>query len=62
MSDLYEVRKIPGKGYLGCFALKDIKEGTMLYLVESENSLDEFKMSAVTKLEKSRAKVMVVSL
>ena len=29
MSDLYEVRKIEGKGY-GCFALKDIKKGTVI--------------------------------
>ena len=29
MSDLYEVRKIQGKGY-GCFALKDIKKGTVI--------------------------------
>ena len=29
MSDLYEVRKIEGKGY-GCFALKNIKKGTLI--------------------------------
>ena len=56
MSDLYEVRKIPGKGCLGCFALKDIKEGTMLYLVESENSLDEFKTSGRYEVRKIEGK------
>ena len=29
MSDIYEVRKIEGKGY-GCFALKNIKKGTLI--------------------------------
>ena len=29
MSDLYELKKIQGKIY-GCFALKDIKEGTLI--------------------------------
>ena len=29
MSDLYELKKIEGKIY-GCFALKDIKEGTLI--------------------------------
>ena len=56
MSDLYEVRKIPGKGYLGCFALKDIKEGTLLYLAESENSLDKFKMSSRYEVRKIEGK------
>ena len=56
MSDLYEVKKIPGKGFLGCFALKDIKEGTMLYLAESENSLDEFKMSGRYEVRKIEGK------
>ena len=56
MSDLYEVRKIPGKGCLGCFASKDIKEGTMIYLVESENSLNEFKMSGRYEVRKIEGK------
>ena len=29
MADLFEVRKVEGKG-LGCFATKDIKRGTVI--------------------------------
>jgi hypothetical protein len=39
MSDLYEHKKIEGKGY-GCFALKDIQKGTLI-LTESQKCFAE---------------------
>lgn len=39
MSDLYEHKKIDGKGY-GCFALKDIKKGTLI-VTESQKCFAE---------------------